>query len=115
MESVKNYREFTGNDNVNVLQFGINPKIHNPVVSRTKYAILCKEQILFTWTSLTKYPVRINETKKLFDSILREKAPFTIIVRNLRLENPRYQFPSKYLGNIAPPLPHDDLMKLHKV
>ena len=115
MESVKNYREFTGNNNVNVLQFGINPKIHNPVGSRTKYASQFKDHILFAGSWLSKYPVRMSETKKLFDSILREKAPFTIIDRNLRLENPRYQFPSKYLGNIAPPLPHDDLMKLHKV
>src|SRR5699024_3861082 len=115
MESVKNYREFTGNDNVNVLQFGINPKIHNPVGSRTKYASQFKDHILFAGSWLSKYPVRMSETKKLFDSILREKAPFTIIDRNLRLENPRYQFPSKYLANIAPPLPHDDLMKLHKV
>ncbi|SDL25060.1 glycosyltransferase [Lacicoccus qingdaonensis] len=115
LESVKNYREYTGNDNVEVLQFGINPKIHNPVGSRTKYASQFKDHILFAGSWLSKYPVRMSETKKLFDAILREKAPFTIIDRNLRLENPRYQFPSKYLGNMAPPLPHDDLMKLHKV
>ena len=57
----------------------------------------------------------MSETKKLFDAILREKAPFTVIDRNLHLGNPRYQFPSKYLSKMAPPVAHDDLMNLHKL
>src|SRR5699024_6379042 len=62
-----------------------------------------------------KYPVRMNETQKLFDAIKKEKAPFTIIDRNLNLQNPRYQFPSKYIENLAPPVPHTKLMNMHKV
>lgn len=115
LESVKNYIEYTGNKNVNVLQFGINPYIHNPVGSRGEAAEQFKNDILFAGSWLSKYPVRMNETQKLFDAIKSTNAPFTIIDRNLRLENPRYQFPSKYLENLAPPVIHDKLMKLHKV
>src|SRR5699024_2863901 len=115
VEVVKNYKEFTGNKNVHVLQFGINPLIHNPVGTRSSDAKEFKDEVLFAGSWLTKYPVRMSETKKLFDAILREKAPFTVIDRNLHLGNPRYQFPSKYLSKMAPPVAHDDLMNLHKL
>ena len=115
IEVVKNYKEFTGNDNVHVLQFGVNPLIHNPVGTRSSAAKQFKDEVLFAGSWLTKYPVRMSETKKLFDAILREKAPFTVIDRNLHLGNPRYQFPSKYLSKMAPPVAHDDLMNFHKL
>lgn len=114
-EVVPLYKEHTGNENVKVLQFGVNPKIHNPVGSRTKYAEKYKNHILFAGSWLSKYPVRMSETKRLFDSILSEEAPLTIIDRNLELKDPRYQFPSQYIENLTPPVSHDFLMKLHKV
>lgn len=115
LEVVDWYKEYTENENVNVLQFGINPFIHNPVNTRTKFAEKFKDEIIFAGSWLSKYPVRMNETKKLFDAILKENAPLTIIDRNLKLEDPRYQFPSEYIKNLAPPLPHNDLMNLHKI
>ncbi len=114
-EVVPLYKEYTGNENVKVLQFGVNPKIHNPVGSRTKYAEKYKDHILFAGSWLSKYPIRMSETKRLFDSILEEKAPLTIIDRNLELQDPRYQFPKKYIPNLTPPVSHDFLMKLHKI
>src|SRR5699024_8158644 len=79
------------------------------------YSEKYKKDILFAGSWLTKYPVRMGETKKLFDAIKKQNAPFTIIDRNYHLANPRYQFPSKYIPHLAEPLPHDELMKLHKV
>lgn len=114
-EVVNKYKDYTGNENVKVLQFGVNPTIHNPVGSRSKYAEEYKDQILFAGSWLSKYPVRMTETQRLFDAILMEKAPLTIIDRNLELRDPRYQFPSKYIPYITPPVKHDFLMKLHKV
>ena len=114
-EVVNNYKEYTGNENVKVLQFGVNPTIHNPVGSRTQYAEKYKDEILFAGSWLSKYPVRMTETQKLFDSIIMEDAPLTIIDRNLELRDPRYQFPSKYIPYITPPVRHDFLMKLHKI
>src|SRR5699024_11732753 len=58
---------------------------------------------------------RRTETQKLFDSIIMEDAPLTIIDRYLELRDPRYQFPSKYIPYITPPVRHDFLMKLHKI
>lgn len=114
-EMVQNYIDYTGNEKVNVLQFGVNPTIHNPVGSRSKYAEAYKDQILFAGSWLSKYPVRMTETQKLFDAIIMEEAPLTIIDRNLELRDPRYQFPSKYIPYITPPIKHDFLMKLHKI
>src|SRR5699024_6915426 len=113
-EVVPLYKEYTGNENVNVLQFGVNPKIHNPVGSRSEHAQKYKDEILFAGSWLTKYPTRMSDTKRLFDSIIKEGAPFTIIDRNLELRDPRYQFPSKYIGHLTPPVNHEFLMKLHK-
>src|SRR5699024_3888004 len=58
---------------------------------------------------------RRTETQKLFDSIIMEDAPLTIIDRYLELRDPRYQFPSKYIPYITPPVRHEFLMKLHKI
>src|SRR5699024_1079430 len=115
VEMVDNYIEYTGNSKVNVLQFGVNPLLHNPVGTRTKYSKIFKDEILFAGSWLSKYPVRMGETKKLFDAIIKNKSPLTIIDRNLYLENPRYQFPSKYIPYLAPPIAHNELMALHKV
>ncbi|SDJ77269.1 Spore maturation protein CgeB [Jeotgalicoccus aerolatus] len=115
LESVKDYISYTENNNVNVLQFGINPLIHNPVGTRTTFSGKFKNDILFAGSWLNKYPVRMSETKKLFNAIQKENAPFTIIDRNYNLGSPRYQFPSRYLQHLAKPIPHNQLMKLHKV
>src|SRR5699024_10422722 len=80
-----------------------------------KYAEKYKDHILFAGSWLSKYPIRMSETKRLFDSILEEKAPLTIIDRNLELQDPRYQFPEQYIPNLTPPVSHDFLMKLHKI
>src|SRR5699024_6340244 len=74
-----------------------------------------KNEILFAGSWLSKYPVRMTETSRLFDSIIKENAPLTIIDRNLELRDPRYQFPSKYIEYLTPPVKHDFLMKLHKI
>lgn len=115
LEVVEDYREYTGNDNIGVLQFGVNPLIHNPVGTRSIYAEQYRDEILFAGSWLSKYPVRMGETKKLFDAIRKENAPFTIIDRNFYLENPRYQFPSKYIPHLATPVPHEELMNFHKI
>lgn len=114
-EVVDLYKKYTENDNVDVLQFGVNPLIHNPVGSRTVYSEKYKDEILFAGSWLTKYPVRMTETSRLFNSIINEKVPLTIIDRNLELKDPRYQFPEEYIPYITPPVKHDFLMKLHKM
>ena len=114
-EVVPLYKTYTENDNVDVLQFGINPMIHNPVGTRTEHAEKYKDEILFAGSWLSKYPVRMTETKRLFNSIIENEVPLTIIDRNLELKNPRYQFPEEYIPYITPPVRHDFLMKLHKI
>src|SRR5699024_4483276 len=93
-------KTYTENDNVDVLQFGINPMIHNPVGTRTEHAEKYKDEILFAGSWLSKYPVRMTETKRLFNSIIENEVPLTIIDRNLELKNPRYQFPEEYIPYI---------------
>src|SRR5699024_7368614 len=57
----------------------------------------------------------MTETSRLFNSIIKENAPLTIIDRNLELQDPRYQFPEEFIPYLTPPVNHEFLMKLHKI
>lgn len=114
-EMIRLYKEYTNNENIDVLQFGVNPLIHNPVGTRGDISEKYKNEVLFAGSWLTKYPIRMTETSRLFNSIIAEEVPLTIIDRNLELKDPRYQFPEEYIPFITPPVKHDFLMKLHKI
>lgn len=114
-EMIRLYKEYTNNENIDVLQFGVNPLIHNPVGTRGDISEKYKNEVLFAGSWLTKYPVRMTETSRLFKSIIKENIPLTIIDRNLELQDPRYQFPAEFIPYLTPPVGHDFLMKLHKI
>ncbi|CAD2078931.1 glycosyltransferase [Jeotgalicoccus meleagridis] len=114
-EMVRLYKKYTSNENVGVLQFGVNPLIHNPVGTRSDISNEYKDEVLFAGSWLTKYPVRMTETSRLFKSIIKENVPLTIIDRNLELQDPRYQFPEEFIPYLTPPVNHEFLMKLHKI
>lgn len=114
-EMVRLYKKYTDNENVGVLQFGVNPLIHNPVGTRTEISDEYRDEVLFAGSWLTKYPVRMTETSRLFKSIIKENVPLTIIDRNLELQDPRYQFPEEFIPHLTPPVNHEFLMKLHKI
>src|SRR5699024_6923104 len=114
-EMIRLYKEYTNNENIDVLQFGVNPLIHNPVGTRGDISEKYKNEVLFAGSWLTKYPVRMTETSRLFKSIIKENIPLTIIDINLELQDPRYQFPAEFIPYLTPPVGHDFLMKLHKI
>src|SRR5699024_7328250 len=62
-----------------------------------------------------KYPVRNQESATAFDGVIEADKDLTIIDRNLKLENKRYHFPPSYIKYLSYPLPHNLLMKAHKI
>ncbi|PNZ35497.1 glycosyl transferase, partial [Mammaliicoccus vitulinus] len=114
-EVVDDYKAYCQNDNVHVLQFGINPHYHNPVGSRSQYNKSFKNDVIFAGSWTEKYPVRNQESARIFDELINNENDLTIIDRNLPLRRSRYQFPMKYIPFLTMPIDHNELMRLHKV
>lgn len=114
-EVVEDYKEYCQNDKVHVLQFGINPHYHNPVGTRSPYNKSFKNDVIFAGSWTKKYPVRNQESARIFDELINNENDLTIVDRNLPLRRRRYQFPMKYIPYLTMPIDHEELMKLHKV
>lgn len=115
LEMVDIYKEYCSNDNVHVMEFGVNPNYHNPVGTRTETASKNKEHVIFAGSWTEKYPVRNNESARMFDGIKESDYDLTIIDRNLELRKTRYQFPRRYIENLTYPMEHNDLMNTHRL
>ncbi|ULG72684.1 glycosyltransferase [Macrococcus brunensis] len=109
------YREYTENDNVSTLSFGINPHYHNPVGTRTDLSRRYKDEIIFAGSWMVRYPQRNKEAARIFDAIIKNDTELTIIDRNLELQRSRYYFPLRYIPNVTGPLSHGNLQKIHKI
>ncbi|WP_312039465.1 glycosyltransferase [Macrococcoides bohemicum] len=109
------YRDYTKNDKVSTLSFGINPHYHNPVGTRTAISRKKKDEVIFAGSWMVKYPMRNKDAARIFDAVNKNNTELTIIDRNLELERSRYYFPLRYIPNITGPLSHADLQKIHKV
>ncbi|WP_323702798.1 glycosyltransferase [Mammaliicoccus sp. Dog046] len=114
-EVVDDYKEYCQNDRVHVLQFGINPHYHNPIGTRSQYNQSFKNDVIFAGSWTEKYPVRNQESARMFDELINNENDLTIIDRNLPLRRARYQFPMKYIPFLTMPVDHNELMKLHKI
>lgn len=114
-EIIPRYIEAVGHERVYKLEFGINPHKHNPIGINKPEFKEYKDEVIFAGSWMVKYPIRNQESAMAFDGVIKSDNKLTIIDRNLKLENKRYHFPPKYLPYISYPLPHDLLMKTHKI
>ncbi|MBN8193756.1 glycosyltransferase [Bacillus sp. NTK074B] len=111
-EKVEDYKVDCQNENVHVLEFGVNPLYHNPIGTRKHTK---RNEVLFAGSWYKKYQHRQEETRMLFDGVLDSGKDLKILDRNYELRNANYFFPKAYLPFIAPAFPHEDLQKLHKL
>lgn len=109
------YKEYTENENVSTLSFGVNPHYHNPVGTRTPLSRKKKDEVIFAGSWMVKYPVRNKESARIFDAINNNNTELTIIDRNLELQRARYYFPLRFIPNVTGPLTHENLQKIHKI
>ncbi|QQD85677.1 glycosyltransferase [Jeotgalicoccus sp. ATCC 8456] len=114
-EIIPRYVQAVGHDRVYKLEFGINPHKHNPIGINVPEFKDYKSDVIFAGSWMVKYPVRNQESAMAFDGVRQSNNQLTIIDRNLKLENKRYHFPPKYMEHLSYPLPHDLLMKSHKI
>lgn len=114
-EVVEDYKEYTNNERVDVLQFGINPHYHNPIGTRTMHSEKYKDEVIFAGSWTKKYPERNKDIGRIFDGVISSNNDLTIIDRNLHLERSRYLFPKKYIPYLTGPVDHHTLMQIHKI
>lgn len=114
-EIIPRYIEAVGHDRVHKLEFGINPHKHNPIGINAPEFKGYKDDVIFAGSWMVKYPIRNQESAMAFDGVIKTDNKLTIIDRNLKLENKRYHFPPKYMEYLSYPLPHELLMKTHKI
>ena len=112
-EVVDNYKKDCGNDNVNVICFGINPLYHNPVGFRNAYK---RKGVIFSGSWMSKYPNRLKDMHMLFDGVLEGKTDLKIIDRNYNYTTSEiYRYPREYWSYISPTIEHNELQKVHKL
>ncbi|TDM12396.1 glycosyltransferase [Macrococcus lamae] len=114
-EMVEVYKKYCKTEHVSVLQFGINPHYHNPVGTRSAISVEKKDEVIFAGSWMRKYPVRNEESQKIFEAIINNGTELTIIDRNLHLNNPHYYFPAEFISNLTYSVTHEQLQQLHKV
>ncbi|WP_158462221.1 glycosyltransferase [Salinicoccus halodurans] len=112
-EMIDQYIHDTDNENVDYLEFSINPLYHNPIGKNLKDSVN-QDQVIFAGSWMKKYPVRNKESAELFDGVIESKHDLNIIDRNFARQLYAYQYPIKYLPYVSETLTHDKLMKLHK-
>jgi len=116
IEKIDDYKKDTLNDNVFLLDYGINPIIHNPIGFLEKYSIKDKynfNSVFFAGSWAPRYVKRCEDMKMIFDSIIEDKWNLIIADRNLHIKG--YEFPNKYQKYIIPAIEHKELQKVHKL
>lgn len=111
-EKVEDYKRDCLNENVYVLKFGVNPIYNNPINIKHKNTI---DGAVFAGSWYKKYPIRQEETKYLFDGVLRARKRLKIFDRNFHKADPSYFFPETYIPNISPGIDHENLQKVIKM
>lgn len=115
VECVEDYKAYCGHDNVDVLEFGVNPHYHNPVGSRSAAAERLNDEVIFSGSWTKKYATRNKESQTMFEGVIENGNDLTIVDRNLWLNKQRYQYPIKFMPYITSPIPHELLQDVHRV
>ena len=102
------YQELTGNENVFLLQFAAQPKLHNPI-DKDKNK---KGDLLFAGGWYSKFPSRVNETNYLLDA--GSKYNLTIIDRFSNSNDVKNSFPNKFKPFIQDNISYFDMVNGYK-
>src|SRR5699024_7036427 len=93
-EKVEDYKKDCQNNNVFVLEFGVNPIYNNPIGIQPDSGL---DGALFAGSWYEKYPHRQVDTRVLFDGVIDAGEPLKIIDRNFYLALERHFYPKEYL------------------
>ncbi|MBO1005557.1 glycosyltransferase [Pseudogracilibacillus auburnensis] len=113
-EKVEDYKRECNNENVYVLEFGVNPIYNNPIGLNMDNKI--KNGAIFAGSWYEKYPHRKKDTRTIFDGVISSGGQLKIIDRNFDYDYPKqFLFPFEYLQYISPSIDHETLQKVYKL
>lgn len=115
-EMIDEYKKVLNHENVFYLEYGVNPKFHNPI--KANYKI--KDEFFFAGSWANRYVERCEDMQAIFDGVLESQKKLLICDRNFHLKDTvknfeeLYMYPIKYNEWIKPPVDHTVLQKMHK-
>lgn len=111
-ELVEKYREDTRNDNVFVLEYGVNPLFHNPIGINTDRN---DNTVFFAGSWMDIYKNRCADMRTVFDGVIESDHNLMIADRNVEVKLPGYKYPRAYQRFTVPPIEHSLLQQVHKL
>lgn len=116
------YKQDTGNDNVHVMMYGINPLFHNPIGfmrAKANGNDRLAGSTLFAGSWYWRYPKRCEDCSRIFDGVIEgSDGSLVIIDRNSNLPAARrapHVFPDIYHPYVVSAIGHDELQKVHRL
>lgn len=108
VDCIPKYKSHVGHDQVFLLGFAAQPKVHNPIEIFER-----KDAFNFAGSYYVRYPERQRDFSSLVDTI-SEFRPVEIYDRNADNSHPHYTFPERYRPLILGRLPFSDIDRAYK-
>ena len=107
-ECIKDYKQ-RGHSNVELLMFGVSPKVYNPLGSALK-----ENKAIFAGSWYADQEERCRDTERVFDMVLQKGIELVIYDRNYGKNSFNTTYPKKYQEYIKPAVPYRELCDLIK-
>ena len=117
-EKIEDYLHDTGNSNVFLLEYGVNPIIHNPAGITEKNVLSGEyhtESVFFAGSWMPNFPDRNYDLSIIFNGVAGSRYDLIAADRNSGLKDSTYAFPEIFQPYIIPAIDHLKLQKVHKL
>lgn len=108
VDCIPKYRQQLGHDEVYLLPFAAQPRMHNPIELFER-----KDAFNFAGSYYMRYPERQRDFSALIDAI-KQIRPIEIFDRNADNPHPHYSFPEQYKPMILGKLPFSEISRAYK-
>ena len=119
-DCILKYKVDTGNSNVFLLEYGVNPAFHNPIGMRKKYeesmqSKYDRSSVFFAGSWMDRYKNRCRDITLIFNGVLDSGTKLVVADRNVEVKLPGYKFPKRFRPFVIPAIDHTALQKVHKL
>lgn len=119
-DCIPKYKVDTGNSNVFLLEYGVNPAFHNPIGMRKKYeesmqSKYDRSSVFFAGSWMDRYKNRCRDITLIFNGVLDSGTNLVVADRNVEVKFPGYKFPKRFRPFVIPAIDHTALQKVHKL
>ena len=119
-DCILKYKVDTGNSNVFLLEYGVNPAFHNPIGMRKKYEESMqlkydRSSVFFAGSWMDRYKNRCRDITLIFNGVLDSGTNLVVADRNVEVKLPGYKFPKRFRPFVIPAIDHTALQKVHKL